>query len=77
MIFKRFKPYPGSLQRQILIERLHEAIGTALGEASLCWNEPPQGTLDSKRASKILYKTVASVLTIIDEEDSQIRKNFP
>jgi len=36
-----------------LVEELREAVFMAIGEASMCWNEPPLGIFDSARAEKI------------------------
>ena len=36
-----------------------QAIGEAVGEASMCWSEPPAGVFDSTRASDIVDRVVA------------------
>lgn len=33
---------------------IREKIGIAIGEASMCWSEPPHGVFDSARANRIL-----------------------
>jgi len=38
------------------IERIKEEIGTAIGEASMCWSETPKGVFDSDKAIKIISK---------------------
>lgn len=41
--------------------QLREIIGQALGEASMCWSEVPQGVFDSRRAEKILEDVVSKL----------------
>ncbi len=40
-----------------------EAVGQAIGEASMCWSETPKGVFDSTRASNI----VDEILNYLDE----------
>lgn len=37
-----------------------ELIGIAIGEASMCWTETPQGVFDSTRASAIVDRILAN-----------------
>ena len=39
-----------------------EAVGQALGAASMCWSETPSGVFDSERATEI-YKALEKVIT--------------
>jgi hypothetical protein len=43
-------------QQQISIKQL---LGEAIGEASMCWSETPQGEFDSTRASAIVDRLVS------------------
>lgn len=42
-------------------EQLHEAVFSALGEASMCWSETPTGVFDSERASEIGNRLIALI----------------
>lgn len=54
--------------KAIFIQHLWDALGTAIGEASLCWSEPPAGNFDDKRSKQILYRVMSDVLKLIREE---------
>ena len=45
--------------------RLAEAIGQAIGEASMCWSPTPTGVFDSTRASSVLDDLCDQVVTIL------------
>lgn len=37
-----------------------QVVGEAVGEASMCWSEPPTGEFDSTRASRVVDRILAS-----------------
>lgn len=43
-------------------EELKEIIGIAIGEASMCWSEPPTGVFDSTRASSVADRLLKEFL---------------
>lgn len=42
-------------------DSLREIVGQAIGEASMCWSEIPQGEFDSTRASAIVDRVVSAI----------------
>lgn len=42
-------------------DRLREIVGQAIGEASMCWSEAPQGVFDSTRARAIVDRVVSEI----------------
>ncbi len=40
---------------------LRELIGEAIGEASMCWSETPEGTFDADAAKVIMDKLVKDI----------------
>lgn len=41
---------------------LHEAVGQAIGAASMCWRPTPDGVFDSDRASRIMDELMVVIL---------------
>ena len=63
---------PGSLSLERSAEALLpislEALGEALGEASMCWSETPKGIFNSNKCIDIqekLYKDIFDILPIL------------
>lgn len=50
------------MQKSQFEQRLRELIGTAIGEASLCWTAPPEGAFSSSKASEITDRLTLDVL---------------
>jgi hypothetical protein len=47
-----------------------ELVGIAIGEASMCWSEPPTGIFDSGRASDIVDRIVNEFPLTYEEVES-------
>jgi len=45
-------------------KEIEEIIGQAIGEGSLCWDEPSVGIFDSAKASKIVKETTQKIIKL-------------
>ena len=45
------------------MKSLRDVLGEAVGEASMCWSETPQGIFDSTKANKIVDNLVRQLET--------------
>ena len=43
-------------------KEIEKIIGQAIGEGSMCWDEPPIGIFDSAKASRITKETVQKII---------------
>jgi hypothetical protein len=43
------------------MQRIKELIYTAIGEASMCWSEAPEGVFDSENAARIGDELIAAL----------------
>jgi len=43
-------------------EEIEKIIGQAIGEGSMCWDEPPIGIFDSAKANRITKETVQKII---------------
>jgi hypothetical protein len=61
-----------------ILEQAEKEIGEAVGEASMCWTELPQGTFESDRAKKIVERLkalfTAGVKKGVEEEKERVRE---
>lgn len=55
-------------------QELKEIIGIAIGEASMCWSEPPKGVFDSTRAIEISNRLLKAFLKKL--ENMPVRKKI-
>ena len=50
-----------------ILNNWEELIMTAIGEASMCWDEPPLGDFDSTRATQIGKKLLQDIKSRVEE----------
>jgi len=60
-----FIPSPYSVAVEVVEipspDRLREALGEIIGEASMCWSETPSGVFDDERAVDLIDRVMALV----------------
>lgn len=51
-----------------------ELVGTAIGRASVCWDEMPKGVFDSTTARKLCDEIIAAYDSLVKERDLERQK---